>query len=65
MKTTYKANKGPDFPGPGEYEIGIPNNMIGNAHVIGTGQRSDLGVGKAYLAPGPGQYNVWGRNNGR
>ena len=38
MKTNYKANKGPDFPGPGEYEIGIPNNLVGNAHVSGTGQ---------------------------
>ena len=58
IKLEPKGVRGADTPGPGEYEIGIHNNLIGNTPLIGTGQRSDLGVGKAYLAPGPGQYNV-------
>jgi len=45
--------------------MGVPKNLQGHAHVIGTGQRSDLGVGKAYLAPGPGQYNVRAKNDGK
>lgn len=53
------------MPGPGEYEVGVPKNLHGHAHVIGTGHRSDLGVGKAYLAPGPGQYNVRSKNDGK
>lgn len=28
------------------------------AHVIGTSVRSDLGVGKAHLYPGPGEYET-------
>ncbi len=34
------------------------------AHVIGTSGRSDLGVGKSHLAPGPGEYNTRGRFEG-
>ena len=63
IKTTYKANKGQETPGPGEYLTDL-YEQIGPAHLIGTGQRSDLGVGKAYLAPGPGQYNVRGKFDG-
>jgi hypothetical protein len=63
MRTTYKANKGQDAPGPGEYLTDL-YEQIGPTHLIGTGQRSDLGVGKAYLAPGPGQYNVRGKVDG-
>ncbi len=28
------------------------------AHVIGTSMRSDLGIGKAHLYPGPGEYET-------
>ena len=58
MKLKSKMPNGADMPGPGEYELGVPKNLHGHCHVFGTGMRSDLGVGKAYLAPGPGQYNV-------
>lgn len=34
------------------------------AHVIGTSVRSDLGVGKAYLFPGPGEYDTRGKHDG-
>lgn len=63
MRTNYKANKGQDTPGPGEHLTDL-YEQIGPTHLIGTGQRSDLGVGKAYLTPGPGQYNVRGKNEG-
>lgn len=65
MRTKGKGANGADCPGPGEYEVGVPKNLNGHAHVIGTGQRSDLGVGKAYLAPGPGQYNVRSKHDGK
>lgn len=52
IKTEQKGNRGADSPGPGEYEIG--STLQRKAFYIGDGQRSDLGVGKAYLAPGPG-----------
>jgi hypothetical protein len=63
MRTNYKANRGQEVPGPADYvpDIWQPNTI---AHVIGTGARSDLGVGKAYLAPGPGEYEVRGRIEG-
>jgi hypothetical protein len=63
MRTEYKANRGQDMPGPAEYYPGLyerPNQ----SHIIGTGHRSDLGVGKAYLAPGPGEYEVRGKIEG-
>lgn len=63
IKTNYKANKGQETPGPGEYLTDL-YEQIGPSHLIGTGQRSDLGVGKAYLQPGPGQYNVRGKLDG-
>uniref|UniRef100_A0A7S3J6Y2 Uncharacterized protein n=1 Tax=Euplotes harpa TaxID=151035 RepID=A0A7S3J6Y2_9SPIT len=63
MRTNYKANKGQETPGPGEYLTEI-YEQIGPTHLIGTGQRSDLGVGKAYLSPGPGQYNVRSKLDG-
>lgn len=63
MRTSYKANRGQDTPGPGEYLTEMYDH-IGPTHLIGTGQRSDLGVGKAYLAPGPGQYNIRGKIDG-
>lgn len=63
MRTNYKANRGQEVPGPADYvpDIWQPNTI---AHVIGTGARSDLGVGKAYLAPGPGEYEVRGKIEG-
>jgi len=48
-----------DQPGPGEYETDIiPINHSHVAHFIGTSVRSDLGVGKAYMYPGPGDYEA-------
>jgi hypothetical protein len=48
-----------DQPGPGEYETDIiPIHHSHVAHFIGTSVRSDLGVGKAYLRPGPGDYEI-------
>lgn len=35
-----------------------PNHHSDIAHFIGTGVRSDLGVGKAYMYPGPGEYEA-------
>lgn len=49
-------------PGPGEYEP--PLVSPGPAALIGTGQRSDLGIGKSFLGPGVGQYNISGRLDG-
>jgi Sperm-tail PG-rich repeat len=63
IKTNYKPNKGLEIPGPGEYLTDL-YEQIGPSHTIGTGMRSDLGVGKAYLAPGPGQYNIRGKFDG-
>lgn len=52
---TNSASKMMETPGPGEYETDVvPLNQASAAHVIGTGTRSDLGVGKAYNFPGPG-----------
>jgi hypothetical protein len=49
-KNAAVANKNIDQPGPGEYEVDvIPNNQGNVAHVIGTGVRSNLGIGKAHL----------------
>lgn len=60
-KTAGVSNKNIDQPGPGEYEVDtIPNNQTNVAHVIGTGTRSNLGVGKAHLQPGPGDYETRG-----
>ena len=63
MRTNYKANRGQDLPGPSSYypDLWQPNTL---AHVVGTGARSDLGVGKAYLAPGPGAYEIRGKIEG-
>mmetsp|Transcript_21203 Transcript_21203/g.18825 ORF Transcript_21203/g.18825 Transcript_21203/m.18825 type:complete len:546 (+) Transcript_21203:3-1640(+) len=63
MRTNYKANRGQDTPGPADYELDIykPNSI---SHIISTGARSDLGVGKAHLAPGPGEYDIRGRVEG-
>lgn len=47
------------MPGPGEYETDVaPLHHTNLAHVIGTSVRSDLGVGKAHLYPGPGEYET-------
>lgn len=56
IKTNVKDNaRFQDQPGPGDYETDlIPFHHANLAHVIGTGMRSDLGVGKAHLQPGPG-----------
>lgn len=63
MRTNYKANRGQDMPGPAEYYPDL-YEPITHAHLIGTGQRSDLGVGKSYLTPGPGEYEVRGKFEG-
>ena len=63
MRTNYKANRGQETPGPADYELDIyrPNSI---SHIISTGARSDLGVGKAHLAPGPGEYDIRGKFEG-
>lgn len=63
MRTNYKANRGQDMPGPAEYypDIYQPTTI---AHTMTNGQRSDLGVGKAYLSPGPGAYDIRGKIEG-
>ena len=63
MRTNYTANRGQETPGPADYEMDIykPNTI---EHVISSGQRSDLGVGKAHLAPGPGEYDIRGKIEG-
>ena len=54
-----RTNKNLDMPGPGEYETDVvPLHHSNLAHVIGTSVRSDLGIGKAHLAPGPGSYII-------
>ena len=54
QKTTSFMGKNLDMPGPGEYETDvIPVHHSNVAHFIGTSVRSDLGVGKAYMYPGP------------
>jgi hypothetical protein len=64
VKTQVK-NKALENPGAGEYETDIaPITNTNLSHVIGTGSRSDLGVGKAYLYPGPGHYSPTSRNDG-
>ena len=53
------------MPGPGEYENDvIPLHHSNVAHVIGTSIRSDLGVGKSHLLPGPGEYETRGKIEG-
>ena len=57
IKSNGKGNRFQDAPGPGEYETDVqPLHHANTASIIGTGMRSDLGVGKAHLSPGPGQY---------
>ena len=63
IKTAGRGNKNLDLPGPGEYDpyTFVPSNYPPSiAHVMGTGQRSDLGVGKSHMFPGPGQYETDG-----
>ena len=51
------ANKSKlNVPGPGEYES--KTFSPGPAHLIGNGPRSDLGIGKSFVGPGVGEYNV-------
>ena len=58
IKVGARGNKNFDMPGPGEYETDVPPMSNTNvAHVVGTSLRSDLGVGKAHLFPGPGEYD--------
>ena len=58
IRTMGKSNKNLDMPGPGEYETDvIPLHHSNVSHVVGTSIRSDLGVGKAHLLPGPGEYD--------
>ena len=65
FQTKPKGGKLNDVPGPGEYETDMRPNAMGNQmHVFGTGKRSDLGVGKAYLQPGPGQYDIRTKHDG-
>lgn len=63
LKTTMAQKFGIDQPGPGDYEMS-PVRKGGPTHLIGTGKRSDLGVGKSFLSPGPGQYNLRGKLDG-
>lgn len=64
IKVGSRQNKNLDMPGPGEYETDIiPMHHSNAAHVIGTSFRSDLGVGKAHLAPGPGEYDNRPKND--
>lgn len=53
-----------EVPGPGEYDSQVANHKVGATHLIGTSHRSDLGVGKSYLSPGPGQYDIRGKIGG-
>ena len=56
-KQQNNLGKNLDQPGPGEYETDvIPINHSHIAHFIGTSTRDDLGVAKAYMYPGPGDY---------
>ena len=65
IKVGGRGNKNFDMPGPGEYETDVaPINNPNVAHVIGTSIRSDLGVGKAHLFPGPGEYEVRSKHDG-
>jgi len=56
LKTNYQINKNLDTPGPTDYEK--PEIRRGAEHLIGTGHRSDLGIGKSFLTPGVGEYNI-------
>lgn len=38
--------------------------MGGPTCTIGSGQRSDLGIGKSFLGPGVGEYDVRGKLDG-
>lgn len=60
IKTNSFVGRNIDQPGPGEYDVDvIPINQSNIAHFIGSGQRSDLGVGnKAMMLPGPGDYET-------
>lgn len=59
IKTSGFMGKNLDMPGAGEYETDvIPIHHSNVAHFIGTSVRSDLGVGKAYMYPGPGEYEA-------
>ena len=59
IKVGGRGNKNFDMPGPGEYDTDVaPLNNTNVAHVVGTSLRSDLGVGKAHLFPGPGEYEM-------
>ena len=59
VKTQSFMGKNLDQPGPGEYETDvIPIHHSNVSHFIGTSVRSDLGVGKAYMYPGPQEYEV-------
>ena len=59
IKTAGFMGKNLDMPGAGEYETDvIPIHHSNVAHFIGTSVRSDLGVGKAYMYPGPGEYEA-------
>lgn len=62
VRTGGRGNKNLDMPGPGEYETDvIPLHHSNVSHVIGTGFRGDLGIGKSHLYPGPGEYETRGR----
>ncbi len=55
---TYKGPKYEQTPGPGEYNTQdiIPTNMSAPGHLIGTGNRSNLGASS--LPDPPTLYNV-------
>ncbi len=55
IKPGARTNKNLDMPGPGEYETDVvPMHHSSVAYMIGSGLRSDLGIGKSHLSPGPG-----------
>ena len=59
QKVASFMSKNLDMPGPGEYETDvIPNHHSNISYFMGTDVRGDLGVGKAYMYPGPQEYEV-------
>jgi len=59
IKTASFMGKNLDAPGPGMYETDvIPIHHSNFSYFIGTSVRSDLGIGKAYMVPGPGEYEA-------
>lgn len=65
IKPAPRTNKNLDTPGPGQYlQDGPFGNPTGGVAVFSSGKRSDLGIGKSHLYPGPGNYNISGGIDG-